>query len=795
MQCPTTSSAIRRRSLAVTPGTATRNPIPSVRQELAIRKEKARHSVPHAPLWMREKSLPSLPACLSTLAPPSFQNNTPSTRAETPADLDYTHLGTLKLGSLVLTNGHASPDPNSTAERCDYSSSDEEAADSTNEPTVSSSVSMSQKVLHRKTWSAGVFDSSFTAQTQDDSADPGTGNRPDAKDDQHQITFSVEEAKDSMSTLLDGSTGFNSKYPPIVGSPDTLISPRTVIHNNKRECVSLVQDTDLHYDEQKLTEDEVEISEEEAKSFRNEALRILECTTLTPEQQEQPSGECSSRPSTNSESSSKQPIEPIQAKSDSGYCSEYSMAAFSRNSSAKSRESRSNEESVRLSPASQSLDKPKKVDLLKDLAAERVKQQATLPNVPARRKSSGFLRLRANPSREISRSSQTFVDLPNLEIQTEKSLKARRSTEHILGPRKLQKKNPALHQSFIIVSNTGRSPLSSSNSSVDNLQRFSQKNPKKSQQIILPANDNLRNGEKSISKREQSILRRSFLRSKSTTNINESGLNHLSNLQTDTVSNTNISHSCERKKSLDLSSKRMKQQSKREDADLGYSQSRIASDNTDYSSSKHAAHTSSLRPVQSEKVPSRSKSAAEIKPFVKLDFTTPSPRPDLQPRSLSVQPVSANDAENPTSGETRDHRFAPDVPPVPSIPTLSSQKSSSSGLKLRNEGLLTAKVAQSITPLIINPNQGVAGQKVLVAKRSRDELARFIAHASKQPPSPSKRRFYKEVREHQEESRRSLGDGPAFDQRSLKSRKSFGSVSDKWPRRSNHSDLPISLRA
>ena len=522
MPCPAASAAIRRRSLAVTPGIATRNPIPSVRQELAIRKGKARLSVPEVPLWMREKPFPSPPLYPSTLAPPNYPNDTPSIRAGSPADLDYAHLGTLKLGSLVITNGHASPDPYLTTERCDHLGSNQEIVNLANGPTNGSMVSMSQKLLHRKTWSAGIFDSSLAAQNPDKSTDPGTGNPPDIRDDQHPIIFDMGEAKDYVSTLQDGSIGVMSSCLPTLNSPETLISPRTTVHKNKEDCASSTRDSDLHYDEQKLNEDEVDISEEEAKSFRDETLRILECATPTPEEQKQSSGECSSRPSTNSESSSKKPIEPIQPKSDSGYCSEYSTVTFSRNPSTKSRESHSTEESVRLSPTCQSLDKPKKVGLLKDLAAEQVKQQTTISNVAARRKSSGFLRLRTKSSQQIACSSQTAMIQPNFEIQTEKPLQATRSTEPILGPRKLQKKNPALHQSFIIVSNTGHSPLSSSNSSVDNVQRLPQKHIKTLQQSTLPENDNSKNGEKGTSRRERSMLRRSFLRSKSTTNLNES---------------------------------------------------------------------------------------------------------------------------------------------------------------------------------------------------------------------------------------------------------------------------------
>ena len=232
-----------------------------------------------------------------------------------------------------------------------------------------------------------------------------------------------------------------------------------------------------------------------------------------------------------------------------------------------------------------------------------------------------------------------------------------------------------------------------------------------------------------------------------------------------------------------------------EDADLGYSELKITSDNMNNLSRNPATHACSIRSVQSEKVPFRSKSAAEIKPVLKSDFITSPSRPGIQPRSLSVQPISANEAGNPTFGETRDHRFALDVPPVPSLPTLSNISPLSPGLNLRQEALLTPRVAQPMTPLVVTSKQGVTDRKGLAVKRSRDELAKFIAHASKQPPSPSKRRFYKEVREHQDECRRSLGDGPSIDQRSLRSRKSFGSVSDKWPGRSKHSDLPISLYA
>ncbi|KAL8952434.1 MAG: hypothetical protein Q9222_001669 [Ikaeria aurantiellina] len=94
-------SPIRRRSL-YTPGIATRSP------EDILRKPPPREQVTS----QADRDYyydPTRPACspLSRLA--NLRNS--HTGRSTPSELDYTHLGTLKLGTLRVTNGAASPVP------------------------------------------------------------------------------------------------------------------------------------------------------------------------------------------------------------------------------------------------------------------------------------------------------------------------------------------------------------------------------------------------------------------------------------------------------------------------------------------------------------------------------------------------------------------------------------------------------------------------------------------------------------------------------------------------------------
>ena len=781
----TPSAMIRRRSLAVTPGIATRNPVPSVRQDLSMRKEKARLSVPEAPIWMRERPSPSSSASLPMLAPPKFRSSSPLVRAETPADLDYTHLGALKLGSLIVTNGQASPDPRPMTEGDDYLDAAGKSGDSVNGLTDDGLVSKSQKLLHRKTWSPGLLESSSDAQDLIDFSYIYNTSLQDTESNQNLDRLGTDEPDTATGALQAGSSNFAGNHADKDGVTEILVSPRTVVCDQRQRSVAEVDDTGFNGAEKTLSEDDIATSEQETKTFRDETLRILECSMFANEQQ---GG--SSRPSTTSESSSNKLARPMQAKSDSGYCSEYSMDAFSRNSSAKSHESHTAENSFNTSLTNSFTDKPKRLDLVREFATERAKQQAAPPSVAARRKSSGFLRLRARSWREIASPSQISLKPVDGEMQKEKPLQAAKTTELVLGPRKLQKKNPALHQSFFIVSNSGRSPLSSSNSSKVNLPKLPMMYDTKSQQDISPDEGREKGGRKSSSKRESSLLRPMFLRSKSVSNINEDGFDQSSTSDIRSVTGENFAKRM-KKQHLEFQVKPMKQYSDPSGPTQASVKSVTVSDAAVHVSAKSVMQAKGLHSVEPKTALSRSKSAGDTQAVYKVNSFASALQQNVSPRSLSVQPISVNYAEKSLPANTRDHRFALDVPPVPSIPILSNRKSSSAALSGRNEGLFTAKVAQSATPMVVLSDRGPSSHKSLVARKSREELAKLVAQASQQPPSPSKRRFYKEVRERQDERRRSLGDGSTQSQQSIKNRKSFGDVGDKWSDRLDHPELPI----
>jgi hypothetical protein len=108
-------SLIRRRSLVTTPGVATRDsPTESTRRWSSWRKPQV--SPEEEAKWNRSevvgKSSSTRVAALDLVK----RSETPTPRAQTPGDMEYTHLGSLKLGSLIVTNGAASPAPSSRIE-------------------------------------------------------------------------------------------------------------------------------------------------------------------------------------------------------------------------------------------------------------------------------------------------------------------------------------------------------------------------------------------------------------------------------------------------------------------------------------------------------------------------------------------------------------------------------------------------------------------------------------------------------------------------------------------------------
>jgi hypothetical protein len=102
-------SLTRRRSLVQTPGVATRNsPVEGRRKTWNSWKAPKLAPEEEAKWIVTSKGISPLnrPVALDLA-----EERSPSPRAQTPGELDYSHLGSLKLGSLSIVNGAPSPAP------------------------------------------------------------------------------------------------------------------------------------------------------------------------------------------------------------------------------------------------------------------------------------------------------------------------------------------------------------------------------------------------------------------------------------------------------------------------------------------------------------------------------------------------------------------------------------------------------------------------------------------------------------------------------------------------------------
>lgn len=109
---------IRRRSLA-TPGLATRgSPTDALRKPREQQEVTLKDLKEHE--WKLEMMGSSPLACLESLDLAEDGRNSPTPRAQTPGDMAYSHLGSLKLGSLVVTNGAASPAPSVMSKKMNH---------------------------------------------------------------------------------------------------------------------------------------------------------------------------------------------------------------------------------------------------------------------------------------------------------------------------------------------------------------------------------------------------------------------------------------------------------------------------------------------------------------------------------------------------------------------------------------------------------------------------------------------------------------------------------------------------
>ena len=103
------SSLTRRRSLLQTPGVATRPPPAEGRRQTWNSWKTPQLDPNEEAKWRATPRRTSHPYGLAAfhIAEESYSPSTP--RAQTPGEMDYSHLGSLRLGSLVVTNGAPSP--------------------------------------------------------------------------------------------------------------------------------------------------------------------------------------------------------------------------------------------------------------------------------------------------------------------------------------------------------------------------------------------------------------------------------------------------------------------------------------------------------------------------------------------------------------------------------------------------------------------------------------------------------------------------------------------------------------
>ncbi|KAF2854681.1 hypothetical protein T440DRAFT_240542 [Plenodomus tracheiphilus IPT5] len=103
------SSLTRRRSLVQTPGMATRVPPVQGRRRTWNSWRTPQLQPEEEAKWNATYNGPTRMARLPVVDSLDEDRGIPTARAQTPSDLDYGHLGSLRLGTLMVTNGAPSP--------------------------------------------------------------------------------------------------------------------------------------------------------------------------------------------------------------------------------------------------------------------------------------------------------------------------------------------------------------------------------------------------------------------------------------------------------------------------------------------------------------------------------------------------------------------------------------------------------------------------------------------------------------------------------------------------------------
>lgn len=179
------SSLTRRRSLLLTPGVATRiAPVEGRRR--TWNSWKAPKLDPKEEAKWKPKLKGAQPSNRLTALDLAEENrDSPTPRAQTPGEMDYSHLGNLRLGTLVVTNGAASPAPSSISIVPKHGARHSEEGDYFSAAEASSSPLM-MKTTRRPAHAKSKLPDSLTIGPPSNDSGIADNERGDAKLDQLQ---------------------------------------------------------------------------------------------------------------------------------------------------------------------------------------------------------------------------------------------------------------------------------------------------------------------------------------------------------------------------------------------------------------------------------------------------------------------------------------------------------------------------------------------------------------------------------------------------------------------------------
>ncbi len=434
---------IRRRSLAVVPGMATR-----VEESRSVQRKPVRplpvtwESVQRA-RFLSAGQAPLSPAPLAQLALPEFSGpeaGRPSSRAATPAGIEYSQLGALKLGSLVVTNGAASPEPKMpSATGTDYFTAKEvQITRGSNIRPVR--VMNGQAALTTDARSSGN-DRSIPArefvQEAELASDPRTVKNNSGLSGRAPTGTTEEFYGVSHQGAFHAATDYIAELPAspfpieLPAGPDRTDPVRTTGANNNRvdSCV------DEGYDSSPT---------DEKDAFREAALRILQGSIFDGDRQES-KWDGLQTPRSLPDDAPNEPTRPRKTKADSGYSSEASLGGIGGKRDPRSRKSEASSRSLRSftlrrNSTFAATQTPNFSDQIKSVPYSETKEQPAKTPGLAKSKSARFLRLRSKSWLNLRGSDTPDTPKPEMNASRERSGTTEGTTS---GPRRLQKPQPS----------------------------------------------------------------------------------------------------------------------------------------------------------------------------------------------------------------------------------------------------------------------------------------------------------------------------------------------------------------